>query len=60
MKGMDAMCLGHVMMDMEWNDALAWNGGKWSEVRCAQVLLKELAIPSKRRKTRKQTNKQQK
>ena len=48
----------HVMANMEWNDALACDDGRWSEVKRAQVLGKELATSSKWRKTRnKQANK---
>ena len=47
----------HVMVNMERNDALARDDRRWSEVKHAQVLGKELATSSKQRKTRKQTQK---
>ena len=51
--------LWHGKMEMEWNDALEWNGS-WSEMKHAQVLRKELATFSKWRKTEMQTSNMQK
>ena len=48
----------HVIANMEWNYALAQRGGRWTKVKRAQVLGKELTICSKWRKKIKQATKQ--
>ena len=51
--------LWHGKMDMESDDALAWNG-RWSDVEHNQVLGEELATSQKMKKNWRQAHKTQK